>query len=126
MATKTMSQAQRAERHSKMAALIASGARIADVAAQFGVCRQTVRNACCRHATVQHEVPYVRSVHASMYAPEWDGICLYRRALADACRRVATWSAARWQEGESEAIACDEHREALGCRVPVRREREAG
>ena len=105
-----------APRRELAAAMVRSGSSIAETARALGVCRATIHAICHRSGVPLPPRPVtaqsVRNVHESMHAPEWDGICLWRRATAEACRRVGTWQC-------GDVLACDEHRDAMLCRVPV-------
>lgn len=124
-----MNRAATAERRRIAADMVAAGQSVIEAAANLGVCRRTVYIACQRlgvlpppHA-IKRTGTAVRNVSESMWDPRWDGICLYRRACADACVQPATWCKTTCTG--SEVLACDEHKQALGCRVALRR-REVG
>lgn len=124
-----LTRAARDARRAQIAAMVREGMAPADVAAQFGVSQWVMRRACAVHGVAvslprQGAPGFVRNVHESMREQEWAGICLWRRATAEACRKVATWRAGAWcGRDENECVACDEHREAMACNVSVRRVR---
>ena len=110
------------------AALVHSGRSVADVALEFGVTPKTVRNACCRYGVLPKPVARPPEDWAygvpTLDAPEWAGLCWYRRCTTHPCREVATWQTVT--SLGVEVMACDAHREAMQCRVRVRARQVAG
>lgn len=111
-----------AERHALAANLVRSGRSVAEAARELGVTPKTVRSACRRFDVLPKAVQRPDADWAygvpTLDAPEWAGLCWYRRCTTHPCREVATWQTVT--SLGVEVMACDAHREAMQCRVRVR------